>query len=191
MDVIRHGYVKLEDFNIIIFDECHHGRKDHPMHQLMSHYRNTTATERPRIIGLTGMLIGGGVKPENVIDELDNLEGTFQSTIATVKTMKDFTNVLMYSTNPIEKVLSYTLNVSNTTKAVMDRITSIIDRTVKVIEMWPVDLTHQRTTSYTMRGELTNATKYLRTIVQDFVYQMNDMGKICDIFFCVGSVRII
>lgn len=179
LDVIRHGFIKFEDFNIIIFDECHHGRKDHPMHQLMKLYRDVPIDKRPRIIGLTGMLISAGIKPANVIEELDNLEGTFQSKIATVKTMKELHNVLVYSTNPIERIISYQKIVNVTTDAVMQRIKSIITNSVKLIETWPVDITHQRTTSYTMQGELTSATKFLRTIVQDFLYQMDDMGKNC------------
>lgn len=189
LDVIRHGYIKLEHFNIVVFDECHHGRKDHPMHQLMSHYRDVPIDKRPRIVGLTGMLIGASVKPGNVIEVLDNLEGTFHATIATVKSMKEFNNVLLYSTNPDERIVAYHQNPSTRTVVVIERITNIINKCVALIETWPVDLTHQRTSSYTMHGDLTSATKFLRTIVQDFLYQLNDMGKISDSLRCADWLR--
>lgn len=27
---LSHGYIKMEDINLIIFDEAHHAKKDHP-----------------------------------------------------------------------------------------------------------------------------------------------------------------
>lgn len=36
VDVIRSGYLKVSDINVLVFDECHNGVGDHPMHQLMS-----------------------------------------------------------------------------------------------------------------------------------------------------------
>lgn len=54
LDTIRHGFLKISEINLLIFDECHHGRGDHPMHQLMSHFQYTNVADQPRVIGLTG-----------------------------------------------------------------------------------------------------------------------------------------
>lgn len=95
MDIIRHGFLSIRDFNIIIFDECHHGRKDHPMHQLMQQFEHIPKPEQPRVIGLTGMLISASIKPEQVRNELETIETVFQSTISTIGSYDDFRNMLM------------------------------------------------------------------------------------------------
>lgn len=147
------------------------------MHQLMNHYRLITSGQRPRIIGLTGMLIGASVHPSNVIEELDDLEATFQAKIITVQTVNELKNVLVYSTKPQERIIRYQdIGVNNPVERTMNRITKIVDRLVDQIENWPIDVTHQRTNSYMLRGEITNASKFLRTLMNDFIYQMNDMG---------------
>lgn len=146
------------------------------MHQLMNHYHKAPDSVRPRIIGLTGMLISGSVKPSSVVDELKSLESTFHATVSTVQSFKELNNVLLFSTNPKETLIRYQDMPSDDSPAIK-RITSIVAGFVEKIERWPIDITHQRTNSYKLKGELTNLTKFLRTLFKDFVYQMMDMGK--------------
>lgn len=182
LDVIRHGFVKLHQINLLIFDECHHGRSDHPMHQLMRLYSQlppeSASMPRPRIIGLTGMLIGASVRPDGVIAELEALEATFQSTIATVRTMDDLRNVMVFSTKPAEYVIKYLTGSGDAFESVIERVRKRVGVMVATIESWPFDSMHQATSRVQLRDQfqLGSTTKWLRSLLNDFVYQMTDLG---------------
>lgn len=59
LDIVRHGYLEMQQINVLVFDEAHHAMKESPMHQLMHKYTQASESERPRVIGLTGMLLTG------------------------------------------------------------------------------------------------------------------------------------
>lgn len=109
LDAVKHHFISIEQINVIIFDECHHGRMNHPYHELMKMFKYIEPTKQPRILGLTGMLIGisSSITVETVNDELKALESTFLSTIVTVHRLEDYKNVLIYSTNPKESFIKY------------------------------------------------------------------------------------
>ena len=55
-DVLKHGFVKIEDFAMIVFDECHHADQSHYYNLIMEDfffYRYTQDAIRPKILGLT------------------------------------------------------------------------------------------------------------------------------------------
>lgn len=92
---------------MLVLDEAHHAMKDSPMHQLMKQYALASEFERPRVIGLTGMLLTGNVKPHAVIPHLEKLEATLQGTIATVESFEAHEFVMSFSTNPEENIVKY------------------------------------------------------------------------------------
>lgn len=173
LDVIRHGYIKMKHLSLIIFDECHHGRREHPMHQLMSHYHKAPESERPRVIGLTGMLISGSVSPANVVTDLEALENTFHATIATVQNIKEYSNVLLYSTNPIEQIKLYE---SHTPTLFLRKIDAMIQRAIEKIDVYPVDESHQLQAKQKLKAP--NVYKTLKIVLKDFLYQMEDSGEL-------------
>lgn len=176
LDVIRHGFVSFDHINLIIFDECHHARSEHPMHQLMRLYNTQPAKSLPRVIGLTGMLIGGSVKPQNVISELDALENTFNAVISTVRSYQELNNVLVFSTHPKESLNRFE-DGSGNSEDVIERIEQMVSQLVGTIESWPIDATHQKSNQYQLKGNnLTNTASFLRSLLNDFVYQMQDLG---------------
>ncbi|CAO1407677.1 unnamed protein product [Diamesa hyperborea] len=125
LDAIKHSYISLSQINVIVFDECHHGRKNHPMHELMKQFKYLTPENQPRVVGLSGMLIGidSTIEPDTVEDELKALESTFLSTVVTVNRLEDFKNVLLYSTNPNENFIRF----EPTTPQADDFVKEIID----------------------------------------------------------------
>lgn len=177
LDVIRHGFISFKHLNLLIFDECHHGSKEHPMHQLMRLYAAYSDTpEKPRIIGLTGMLISKSVKAEGVVDALTSLESTFQANIATVKTMQELNNVMVYSTNPIEHILRFQPGSGDSPNTI-DLIARLVEKMTNTLERWPIDDSHQKTNLYELKGKMPTIAAYLKSLLNDFVYQMKDFGK--------------
>ncbi|XP_041980153.1 endoribonuclease Dicer [Aricia agestis] len=103
-DMLTHNYIKIENINLIIFDECHHAVEDHPMRAVMKHFEHCPPDKHPRVLGLTATLLNANIKYSKVEDTLKTLEKTFQATIATVNEMGE---VLTYSTNPKEYIQYY------------------------------------------------------------------------------------
>ncbi|KAJ8716612.1 hypothetical protein PYW07_003239 [Mythimna separata] len=104
-DMLTHNYIKIEDINLLIFDECHHAVVDHPMRIIMKHFASCSKSNQPRVLGLTATLLNANVKTGKVEETLHELEITFHATIATVD---ELCQVLSYSTNPNEMVQFYT-----------------------------------------------------------------------------------
>ncbi|KAJ9477241.1 hypothetical protein PHBOTO_006457 [Pseudozyma hubeiensis] len=53
LDALIHGFVKMNDLNLLIFDEVHHALKNHPSFRIMKYYRLASEEERPKIFGMT------------------------------------------------------------------------------------------------------------------------------------------
>lgn len=159
LDIIRHGYIGMKQINVIVFDEAHHAIKDSPMHQLMHQYTLASESERPRIIGLTGMLLSGSVKPHTVIEHLENLEATLHGTIATVESFQDHKNVLTFSTNPDEKVVKYETG-SKTEFEV--QIKSIVTKIQEKVQNWP---------------NMNSLGNKIKKMLNGFLFQLSELGE--------------
>lgn len=158
----------------MIFDECHNAHKDHPMHQLMAYFLSASEEDLPRVIGLTGMLTSTSVKPQNVINDLKQLENTFQSTIATVKGLDAFADVLLYSTSATEQTVLYpTYILPNILKIITEKVNKIVES----IGNWPIDHTHERSSAMALKADRTpNPLKKLKTLWNDYLYHLQDLG---------------
>lgn len=127
-DMLTHQYIKIEDINLLIFDECHHAVEDHPMRIIMKHFEDCPKQKQPRVLGLTATLLNANVKTSKVEEILHDLEITFHATIATVD---ELGKVLDYSTNPIEMVQTYRqFEPSEASKKVIASLTQLIDTIV-------------------------------------------------------------
>ncbi|XP_059057480.1 endoribonuclease Dicer [Achroia grisella] len=117
VDMLTHGYIKIENISLIIFDECHHAIDDHPMRMVMKHFETCPLKLQPRVLGLTSTLLNANVTINKVAESLRDLETTFHATIATVNELGE---VLKYSTNPNELLQIYKTPVL--TKAALEAI---------------------------------------------------------------------
>lgn len=55
-DLLMHGFIKMEDIQLIVFDECHHTDQDHLYNLIMRDFffhKFTADQKRPHILGLT------------------------------------------------------------------------------------------------------------------------------------------
>ncbi|XP_050430735.1 endoribonuclease dcr-1 isoform X3 [Adelges cooleyi] len=99
---LHHGYMKMKDANLLIFDECHHAKANHPYRQIMQVYHDSNNQEwRPRILGLTATLINSNCK--NIKTELALLQQTFDAAIKT----RFSDNIKMFSASPDASIIVY------------------------------------------------------------------------------------
>lgn len=183
LNVIRHGFVKISNFNLMVFDECHHATKgnnriyvhhiivltfvyfhatkEHPMLMLMAKFKDYPESDLPRIIGLTGIPTTASIKPKNVVEDLARLEATFRATITTA-TGNSFDNVLQHSTKPVESVILYNQCVASSFHAFIERKR---DEMRKLIDIWS-----------DMEKQPKIHEKFM-TILDDFYFEVGNLGK--------------
>lgn len=173
MDIIRHGYLKLSNFNLIVFDECHNAQGEHPMSHLMAKFTDVPECDHPRVIGLTGSLTSASVKPQNVLQELRDLEARFRSTIVTVQGLNAYADVLMHSTKPNESVIQFEQ------RAHTPFLNFIMSRAVELknmIKNWPI-INTRNTTDETLK-RVPTIQKKINSICDDFIYHIGSTGAV-------------
>lgn len=174
LDCIRQKYITLRDFNLLIFDECHHATGNHQMHQLLSQFQHENdQTQLPRVIGLTGVLINCSKESQILID-LNNLEAAFRGKIITVENMNEYKNVLIYSTKPKETFVKWTN--SSYMSPLQTKIKGIIKGLLESLEFFPVDETHCRMSKNLGSTRAPSPIKKLQNILQDFVFHLENLG---------------
>ena len=91
----------------MIFDECHHARKNHPYNGIMREYFHVPSSRRPKIFGMTASPIW------NVKDPAGSLETLEQNMDAKVIGVRDHIEELVdHSPKPIE-VSVYSIHSSH------------------------------------------------------------------------------
>ncbi|KAM4058838.1 ribonuclease III domain-containing protein [Hirsutella rhossiliensis] len=54
LDCLNNGFLRINQVNLLIFDEAHHTKKNHPYARIIKdHYLREPAVNRPRILGMT------------------------------------------------------------------------------------------------------------------------------------------
>lgn len=166
----------------MVFDECHHGTGEHNMRQIMQQFQYISKSEQPRVIGLTGMLLKGQVKSTNVMELVEKLEITFQSTIRTVSSTETFINVLSFSTNPKEMLINYDKGPFVRS---IDKIKAIVNKIMVDIRDWPLEKTIvnkyvKKINSFAVNNarfdEEPISTSKFEKLFKDFLYQLEDTG---------------
>lgn len=174
LDAVKHNFVSIEQVNVMIFDECHHGRMNHPYHELMKMFKYIEPAKQPRIIGLTGMLIGisSSITVKTVEEELKALESTFLSTIVTVHRLEEYKNVLLYSTNPKESFARLDVSVPSALQETLNQM----------VGEFRFDLSNMKVTSLktinpqTLRQTRPKKLKQLEMLFEDFKNELKEMG---------------
>lgn len=83
VNLITHSLWSLQRVSLLVFDECHHTRKNHPYNTIMREYFHIKAVEqRPRIFGMTASPIWNTKDPAG---SLWTLETNMDSTIISVR----------------------------------------------------------------------------------------------------------
>jgi endoribonuclease Dicer len=80
---LHHSYIRMEQINLLVFDEAHHTKKNHPYARIIKDFYATVEDEkmRPRILGMTASPVDAHIDPKIAAAEL---EGLLHSQIATI-----------------------------------------------------------------------------------------------------------
>ncbi|XP_068760261.1 endoribonuclease Dicer-like isoform X2 [Montipora capricornis] len=103
LDLLHHGYIKLPQVNLLIFDECHHAKKNDPYRQIMQAFGGCKRADFPKIMGLTASVVNKKVKPWNIESEIRELECTLRSTCETSQDE----DIETFAANPMEEVVTF------------------------------------------------------------------------------------
>jgi endoribonuclease Dicer len=171
LDAVCRTFIKLQQINVIVFDECHHARKKHAYRQIMQLGENFSHI---KILGLSGTLTGvDNLKPHAVSGEMRNLEAILQSSIITVNNIDDRKNVLLYSTKARKFILPYD-------KSIMpEALTCVVEMINKLTEQLPAfkidNFTHLNPKN--LKETMPKRIKDLVNTFKDFVCQAGEMGN--------------
>ncbi|OMJ15114.1 Dicer-like protein 1 [Smittium culicis] len=82
LNVLRSGFLELSRILLIIFDECHHSRKDEPYNRIMKEfYFLANKDERPQIFGMTASTSNAS---ENIESSINRIETSLDSSLVSV-----------------------------------------------------------------------------------------------------------
>lgn len=100
---MMHSFINMSSVNILIFDEAHHAKSNHPYARLIKDYylQEPDSSKRPRIFGMTASPVDANVDIRQAAREI---EGLLHSKIATTS---DSTLLANQITRPSEEIAEY------------------------------------------------------------------------------------
>ncbi|KAF1994791.1 dicer-like protein 1 [Amniculicola lignicola CBS 123094] len=103
VECMMHSFITISQVNLLIFDEAHHAKNNHPYARLMREYyvNEPDVTKRPRIFGMTASPVDG---KDNVRRAATDLETLLHAKIATASEDTLIANNIV---RPVEEVASY------------------------------------------------------------------------------------
>ncbi|KAG6831233.1 hypothetical protein H0H92_012030 [Tricholoma furcatifolium] len=104
LNLLTHSLWSIDRVSLLVFDECHHTRKNHPYNKIMREYFQTPPAHRPKIFGMTASPIWN---TGNAMGSLVTLEGNLDSKVIGVQT--HIQELKQYSPKPVEIVQEYPL----------------------------------------------------------------------------------
>ncbi|KAI1817969.1 hypothetical protein GGS20DRAFT_598297 [Poronia punctata] len=90
---LRHALIRMDQINLLIFDEAHHAKRNHPYARIIKDFFASAEEkhqERPRILGMTASPVDAKT---NMAEAAAKLEGLLHSEITTISDAKMFSRV--------------------------------------------------------------------------------------------------
>ncbi|XP_065369214.1 endoribonuclease Dcr-2 [Calliphora vicina] len=173
VDIVNHNLLKITDLSIVIIDECHHATGNHPMHEFLRAFQYCDQNKLPRIIGLTGVIIKGN-KFGQVLEELKKLEATFRGNIVTIRDMEQMKNVMLYSTKPIEVMVTFSSHSHDF--GVNHEVKNIINQCQEVIKNFDIGNLPKKMSKNLGDIREPNKKNAICNLLNDFEHQMKEFG---------------
>ena len=123
LNLLLHGFIRLSEVNLLIFDECHHAKKSHPYKQIMDRFVGCQETDHPKIMGLTASVVNKKVKPWKIESEIQELECTLRSTCATSQDE----DVEKFASKPNEQIIAFSnADINNSTYILLQKLQVVL-----------------------------------------------------------------
>ncbi|KAL7738529.1 hypothetical protein ACLKA6_006834 [Drosophila palustris] len=183
LDLFLQKHMELKSVSIAVLDECHHGTGRHPYHEFMRLFQMVPpSTPLTRVVGLTGVLIKGN-EIKNVAIKLRELETTYRGLIITVSDEKEMENVMLHSTKPRERLITYRSLIQ--TFAVIENIRTEIGQYFKTLEYIDIGQQPVRMSKGLTVVRDSNKKGTIKTMLNDFLFQVDNYG------IYAGSIAIV
>ncbi|KAI9797134.1 MAG: Dicer-like protein 1 [Piccolia ochrophora] len=103
LQCLMHGFISMDRINLLIFDEAHHAKKNHPYARIIKDFylAESDVAKRPNIFGMTASPVDAKV---DVVDAAKELEVLLHSQIVTAS---DLTLLQNFNRRPVEVVAEY------------------------------------------------------------------------------------
>ncbi|KAI0303519.1 hypothetical protein B0F90DRAFT_1896870 [Multifurca ochricompacta] len=102
LNILTHSHWSIDKVSLLVFDECHHARKNHPYTSIMSIYRACPETSRPKIFGMTACPTWSSDTRQTTPADL---EKELNSKFVTVR--EHLEELAHYSSKPIEVIREF------------------------------------------------------------------------------------
>lgn len=117
-DALGLGMVGMSNISLVVFDECHHTKKDHPYSRILrSYYTRTPSDARPKVFGMTASPIN---TKKDVTLEARNLEDLMHAKIVTTDDM----TLLTFAPRPHDVKWTYSSLDRELTSSLREHLTS-------------------------------------------------------------------
>lgn len=97
LNLITHSLWSITKVSLMIFDECHHARKNHPYNGIMREYFHVAPDCRPKIFGMTASPVWN---PKDPAGSLADLEANLDSKVIGVRAHID--ELTEHTPKPVE-----------------------------------------------------------------------------------------
>ncbi|PFH53595.1 hypothetical protein AMATHDRAFT_73403 [Amanita thiersii Skay4041] len=101
-NIITHSLWSIDRVSLMIFDECHHARKNHPYNGILRERFQVAPSKRPKIFGMTASPIWD---PRNAEQSLRVLEANMDSKVISV--IDNVEELQEHSPKPVEIIKTY------------------------------------------------------------------------------------
>lgn len=117
--ILEHGFIKLDQIKLIVFDECHRATGNHPYSQVLAKCREASAGLKK--LGLTASIVTKKCNLDKFIKLVNELENVFKCKVATESIDDDAelatdvaSQILAYRQKPVTKLVGCkTYNIQN------------------------------------------------------------------------------
>jgi superfamily II DNA or RNA helicase len=139
-DLLMHGFVKMEEISVIIFDECHHTDQDHLYNLIMRDFfyhkfdPESPECNRPHILGLTASPIKqkiDKVLSADIESMLQNLANNLYSKFITISA----NHIPTIEQNLKIKIIDYESNFDQNVKEMGDIEAMVIRRLADMVNL--------------------------------------------------------
>lgn len=103
VDCMMHSFIHMSSINLLIFDEAHHAKNDHPYARLMKDYYMTLTdpSQRPRVFGMTASPVDANTDIKETAIQLEKMLN------CKIATTSDITLAANSINKPIEEIARY------------------------------------------------------------------------------------